>query len=432
MNPIANKQAELQYLVNMFSFDDYHLKHPVQSGAFFFDVYRWVHEAALEAHMQCGKMEPVYTAEQLMKSGRDRDEVLNVVKEILPNMGVSLEVDYARLINGLYVKRQVKALCDTTSAELSSKSAKAAELVAKLLEGINKLSSGEEELSFSNGKELGNEAVKTIVAASKEDTPAIELSTGCVDMDNATCGYQRSCVWLLGAQSHWGKSAHALMTAVHNASRGKKILIVSGEDALQLWGRRYASMVSGVTLYDIMHRKVSADGLSDLASSVSKFSDGLYVFDAVGMSGDLAAIHTDALVQRLGIDMVLVDYLKVFATSGSDEREQLNRAYDAFARVIKKRNIAGLIYSQITPPDSQSKNPSKFYLFRGSKDIANRAEVAGIGMKTEDGGRCIEMTKNKPGPLAAGSTYYFRSNRKLGMFEAEKDHAAIECGEMKL
>ena len=434
MKPIANKEAELQYLANMFVFDDYHLKHPVQSGAFFYDVHRWIHEAAIDAHRECGKMDAVYTAERLMGQGRDRDEVLNVVKQVLPIMGVSLETDYAKLLNTLYVKRRAKQIVDVASAELAAPSSKTGDVLAKVLEGVNALSSGQNELSFRSGKEIGQDAVKSILEESKSKKPPVEMSTGCNALDNATCGYQRGCVWLLGAQSHWGKSAHALMTAAHNASKGKKMLIVSGEDALSLWGRRYASMTSGVTLYDIMHRRVDALGLSDLAACVNKFEDNLYVFDAIGMSGDLAALHVDALVQRLNIDMVFVDYMKVFADpmKGKDERERLNLCYDAFTKVIKKRNIAGVIYSQITPPDPGTKNPSKFYLFRGSKDIANRSEVACIGLKDDEGARVVELTKNKPGPLAAGDTYYFKSNKKLQMFEAEKDLTDLEFGEMSL
>jgi replicative DNA helicase len=230
-------------------------------------------------------------------------------------------------------------------------------------------------------------------------------------IDEVTGGLRPGDVWLVGADTSWGKSSFAVMLADENLKRGKRVLIVSAEDSEATYGDRLMRRRSGVPAERMRHRRLTANDQEAMASVLAK-GEALPVFiDARGKPVEWLAPRCKRAIAEHAIDVVVFDYVGAFVgkLKQQDRRNMVQyiaRVLTDIAKTAVPGGIAGVILSQLTHSDEETV-PGK-YAIRDSKDLTQMSEVTLIGFLAprdvpekgiRKGDRCVKLAKVKEGPV---------------------------------
>lgn len=249
--------------------------------------------------------------------------------------------------------------------------------------------------------------------AFKRDRPEVCL-TGHYRVDKITGGFRPGFVWVLGADTSWGKSSWLVSVADVNLLRKKRVLIVSSEDTEEIYGDRLMAR----------RAKVSAERLRDsaletaemrLVTEVVNAAEPLPVFvDARRWPIEKLEAHIVTIIREQKIDLVCWDYLQEFPSNRKhqDERVKFREVAARMRHVTKSNKVAGLILSQLTIAEP-GKLPTRHNI-RECRDVANAAEVIVIGFEpdkdikdrngsvvVEGGTKSLFIDKVKNGPRGA-------------------------------
>lgn len=208
--------------------------------------------------------------------------------------------------------------------------------------------------------------------------------TGCTAIDRLTGGIRQKFVWVLGADTSWGKSSWVVMVADLNLARGRRPLIVSGEDEEDIYADRLALRRARINAWRYSRAKLSDGEIRDVTGIVAEAERQPLYLNGIGRPAEKLAADIRSLVQSEGIDLVFCDYLQAFGCSKQLKERRLEVAYISrtFTDAIKQSGAAGVLLSQITV-DPNKKRPDK-HSIRESRDVSNAAEAVVLGYSEEE------------------------------------------------
>lgn len=230
--------------------------------------------------------------------------------------------------------------------------------------------------------------------------PRRHVLTGFPELDGNTGGILIENSWVMGASTNWGKSTSLVALYLAGRAQGFRPLIVSGEDAEELYARRVLGRLARVNPARLRDGKVEREGWPRLTQAVAEVGlDPLPFFlDCRGKSSEQVLRETRGAVAAEGIDLLLVDYLQVWRPSErNDRRHEVADIASGFTDIIKSaaHGCCGVLFSQLTVEKGEEPNKESI---RESKDVGHRAEVIVLGWTDKQGQRWFLLDKNKDGP----------------------------------
>lgn len=285
--------------------------------------------------------------------------------------------------------------------QMSSALARAVGITA---EGISQAEQSQEGSSVRRYRVRSKaEMARTAYEHASVPRPRVGSPTGNAALDDAIGGYRRGHVTVLGASTNWGKSSFAVMATDAAQEVGKRVLLVSGEDTEELYGRRFMAKAARINALKLRDGNVSGPELSRLISIANEANDEPFFLNGIGKSAEYLAAAVAAICEECDKDLVIVDYLQAFtcAKKCQDRRNEITHIARLFTDAIKGGKAAGLIFSQLKRIEGSAR-PTKNDL-KESGDIENMAEHVLIGWHTKgnDGQlhRFASVDKNKDGPV---------------------------------
>lgn len=237
----------------------------------------------------------------------------------------------------------------------------------------------------------------------KADAP--RCGSGHFLVDKLIGGYRREMITALAAQTSWGKSSWALAAVDEAHAHGQRVLLVSGEDAEVLYGKRMAARKSDISAIRLRDEKLTEDEMAKLMLAVNGAQDVPWFLDGRGRSAEFCARAIEAILAEEQYDLVIVDYLQTFSAKAQDRRNEVSKVGRLFSDAIKRGGASGLLLSQVKRTDGR--RPKKEDI-KESGDIENAAEHVLVGWveesKDEDTQRLkrtryLAVEKNKDGPV---------------------------------
>lgn len=215
--------------------------------------------------------------------------------------------------------------------------------------------------------------------------PVRSCPTGHHELDEMTGGILPGWCWVVAAVTNWGKSTFATALADGNLRAGRLPLIVSLEDAEELYADRLLLRRARRDAY----RKINADRLRlhrllpeelQLVTEVVNEAERKPMFiDARGRKGEWIAQNLEHTLDNVPVDLVILDYLGE-VRSGKRQQDRRNEVSEMAALLrgaVKSRNRSLVILSQITIDDDADKFP-RMHQVRDSRDVINAAEVVAM------------------------------------------------------
>jgi replicative DNA helicase len=250
------------------------------------------------------------------------------------------------------------------------------------------------------GEAIQQTMEKTVEAARGGSAALRTVVTGFPELDDNTGGIALESTWVIGASTNWGKSTSLVALYLAARAQGFRPLIVSGEDAEDLYARRVLGRLSRVNPARLRDGNVPREGWPRLTQAVAEI--GLdptpFFLDCRGKPSEQVLRETRGAVAAEGINLLLVDYLQVWRPNErNDRRHEVADIASGFTDIVKSsaHGCAGVLFSQLTV--EKGEEPSKESI-RESKDVGHRAEVIVLGWTDRQGQRWFLLDKNKDGP----------------------------------
>ncbi|MDR1069123.1 MAG: replicative DNA helicase [Clostridiales Family XIII bacterium] len=165
------------------------------------------------------------------------------------------------------------------------------------------------------------------------------ITTGFGRLNKITSGFQKQDLIILAARPSMGKTALALNFALNAAMReDATIMIFSLEMGEQALAQRILSILSEVPLSNI--RDGSFSNSKDDTEKINKALERLGKLNieidaATGSSINEMKNKCRRLKQKLGLDLVIVDYLQLMSLSGSERLDNRTLEIAAITRMLK-------------------------------------------------------------------------------------------------
>ncbi|MGW8182024.1 MAG: replicative DNA helicase, partial [bacterium] len=203
------------------------------------------------------------------------------------------------------------------------------------------------------------------------------IKTGFSELDRSLWGLCPSDLIILAARPSVGKSAFTLQVAANVAKRNHPVLYISPEMSEEQLGRRLLSLESGVSYQRILKSKyisrANSDALREAHDRIRTLP--LVIDDSSRQSLQDVRIKARRMHARMGLDLLVVDYLQLLAT-GDDSKEEVTMISKGLKSIAKDLEIPVWAVSQLSRGITmrESKRPELQDL-RGSGQLEQDADV---------------------------------------------------------
>lgn len=196
-------------------------------------------------------------------------------------------------------------------------------------------------------------ALETIERASQTKGNVTGLSTGFVDLDYKTSGFQPSDLILIAARPSMGKTAFVLNIAQHMAfHKDYTVAIFSLEMSKEQLVNRLFSLESRVDSQKIRTGNLEDEDWAKLIEGAGIIGNSkLIIDDTPGISVSELRSKCRKMKLEQGLDIIIIDYLQLMSgrSRGGDSRQQeISEISRALKGVARELNVPVVALSQLS------------------------------------------------------------------------------------
>jgi replicative DNA helicase len=356
--------------------------------------YRSAHRVVFEAiHALASANEPVdavTVTEWLSRHGR-LDEVggaaaLYDLTDQVPTAANAAY--YARIVRDRFLLRRLVDAGGRITSLGYEPSDDAAQTLDRAETIVYDLAHTRSSTEFTPLSQLLNESFELIEKLAKENSEVTGLATGFDDLDRLTAGLQRQNLVIIAARPSMGKSGLALGIAEYVAIDTKKpVLFFSLEMSKNEIVNRMLSSQARVDSARLRTGRLEDGHWRALGEALGRMNDApLYIDDSPSIT--LLEIRAKArrLKQRVGLELIVVDYLQLMSSSGrGDNRVQEVAEFSRGLKMLAKElDIPLIALSQLSrQPESRTDKRPMLSDLRESGSIEQDADIVGFIYRDE-------------------------------------------------
>ncbi|AIY85128.1 replicative DNA helicase [Clostridium baratii] len=253
------------------------------------------------------------------------------------------------------------------------------------------------------------------------------VSSGFIDLDSKTSGFQKGDMVLIAARPSMGKTTFALNIAENAALRGgKSVVIFSLEMSKEQLAYKLLCSEANVDMLKLRTGNLDDKDWENIARATGPLSKAkIYIDDTAGVSVMEMRSKCRRLKMEYGIDLIMIDYLQLMSgSSGSESRQQevseISRSIKALAKEMECPVIA---LSQLSrAPEQRADHRPMLSDLRESGSIEQDADLVMFlyrdeyyNKETEDKnvGECI-IAKQRNGPVGTVKLAWLGQFSKFG------------------
>ncbi len=259
------------------------------------------------------------------------------------------------------------------------------------------------------------------------------VSSGIIDLDAKTSGFQKGDMVLIAARPSMGKTTFALNIAEHAALReGKSVVIFSLEMSKEQLAYKLLCSEANVDMLKLRTGALEDKDWENIARATGPLSRAkIFIDDTAGMSVMEMKSKCRRLKIEHGIDLILIDYLQLMSGSASESRQQevseISRSIKALAKEMECPVIA---LSQLSrAPEQRADHRPMLSDLRESGSIEQDADLVMFlyrdeyyNKETEDTNvaECI-IAKQRNGPVGTVKMAWLGQFSKFGNLDITRN-----------
>ena len=277
---------------------------------------------------------------------------MEYVKELLATVPTSANIrHYARIVADKSMLRKIIKTNESIAGICYTESEKIEDILATTEHDIFNLLQNKSAGDYVPIRDVVVNALNKIEAASKTKGSVTGFSTGFIDLDYMTAGFQPSDLILVAARPSMGKTAFVLNIAQHMAFRNDvTVAIFSLEMSKEQLVNRLLSLESKVDSQSIRTGNLADDDWVSLIEGAGIIGNSHLIIDdtpAISITELRSKCRKYKLEHNLGV--IMIDYLQLMTGGKSESRQQeiseISRSLKALAREL---NVPVVALSQLS------------------------------------------------------------------------------------
>jgi replicative DNA helicase len=281
--------------------------------------------------------------------------------ELLQSVATAANVlHHAKLVREASVIRTLTRIGTDLAAKGYERTHTAGELLAEAETVLFQLAQGVTTNGFLPIKSGCLEMLDYLDRVKDKQGEVTGISTGFLDLDRLTAGWQPGDLILIAARPSMGKTSLALGSALAALKKNRTVGILSLEMPRPQLTMRLHSMIAEIDLHDLRRAKLTPLEWEQLARAITELETlPLWIDD----SGWLSLSQLRAKARRLklehGLDLLIIDYLQLMDGSPDAESRQQEVAEisRSLKRLAKELNVPVLALSQLSRAVESRKPP---------------------------------------------------------------------------
>lgn len=271
---------------------------------------------------------------------------------------------------------------------------------------------------FISVKDLVFQAMDRYEALQKRGTDITGITSGFLDMDTMTCGFQKSDLILLAARPSMGKTAFAINSMLRSSQKGNKCAIFSLEMSNTQLLNRMVAILSKTNSMKFRSGKFSNEDWIRISACAGKLH-GLPIFidDTPSQTFQQIIRKVRRLKKSDGVDVVFIDYLGfVRGDSSKNKVHEVGEISRALKGLAKELDIPVVLLCQLNRQCEQRENKRPrlsdlresgdleqdadviMFLYRHEQYLKPKPEPSSTEWKEYHGVAEIEIAKQRNGP----------------------------------
>ncbi len=316
-----------------------------------FNVIKNVHRKGLNVDV-------VTVAEQFMLDGKTNEisrpeYIYELVENVVSPSNIK---NYIRIIQDKRLLRNLVNLSEKIATKWEKEGIEdIGDYVSKAENELLKITRERNVGEFKKAKDVLKVLKEKLYISSKNKGELTGTTSGFVDLDSITHGFQKGDLIILAARPAMGKTALALNFAMNAAIKTNSVVgIFSLEMPSEQLMQRMVSSRSNVNSSKIRSLNLSEKEWTKIDVAVSELSKTeIYVDDTPGAKlADIQAKARDLKRKEDNLGLIIVDYLQLVTTSSSLKKENRQQEVSEISRGLKEMarelNVPVIALSQLS------------------------------------------------------------------------------------
>ena len=271
--------------------------------------------------------------ENKLEAAGGREYLLKLIESVASGANARY---HAEIIQKKAVMRRLINVSTTAIREAQDPTAEPDDVISKLEGSVMALA----EKQVKNSLRPASEVVQEILKAVEMRKDGFSgCPTGFTDLDRLTNGLQPSDLIILAGRPGMGKSAFALTLAANSSvNYGKHVAFFSLEMGAEQLMQRIICSLAGIELSKFRSGHLNQDEFAKLPGAASRImqSNTLYVDDNLDLGIMELLSKCRSLKRKVGLDLVIVDYLQLMKTGKEENRAVAVGAISRGLKVLAK------------------------------------------------------------------------------------------------
>lgn len=396
---------------------------------FYDERHKEIYEAILSLYEERTPVD-VLTVTERLKKQKNLKKVggASYLTDIANKVPTAAHVEhYGKIVKDQAVKRSLMKAASRLVEFSLDEGMSSADLLDKAESEVFSLSQKNVKNAFTSVRDTLAESFDRLDELHKQEGGLRGVSTGFVDLDNATAGLQKGNLIILAARPGVGKTAFALNVAQHATVTNKKnvgffALEMSKEEMVD----RLLVNEADIDAWRLKTGKLTEEDFTKLSNAMGVLAEApLYIDDTPALS--ILEMRTKARRLQIehGLDMIVVDYLQLARSRNLENRvQEVSEISQGLKNLARELKIPVLALSQLSR-GVESRNIKKPQLsdLRESGSIEQDADVVMFLWKEDDENNeniMLDIAKHRNGALTS-VPLFFKGDR-IKFFSRDTKH----------
>lgn len=354
---------------------------------FYSPLNRRVFAAMVALFEKQKQIDPILIGEELKKEG-SLESIGGITTITNLTFGLphfSNVEEYIKVVRDKSVVRTLIRTCNSITGEALAEEDDAEVILDHAEQAIFQLAEARTRQSFSRIAPVAERVLARVKEhAAGESTGITGLSTGFVELDDLTSGFQRTDLIIIAGRPSMGKTALCLTIAQNAALRSNAVVAVfSLEMSKEQLVTRMLSSEAHINAHRFRTGHLMTNEWERLAGAIGTLSEArIFIDDTPGIS----ALEIRAKTRRLAaeqkqLDLIVIDYLQLMGGSKKTEsrQQEVSQISRELKALAKEMDVPVLALSQLSRAP-EARNPPKPLMsdLRESGSIEQDADVVGF------------------------------------------------------
>lgn len=397
---------------------------------FYDERHKEIYEAILSLYEERTPVDVLTVTERLKKQKNiKRIGGASYLTDIANKVPTAAHVEhYGKIVKDQAVKRSLMRAASRLVEFSLDEGMSSADLLDKAESEVFSLSQKNVKNAFTSVRDTLAESFDRLDELHKQDGGLRGVSTGFVDLDNATAGLQKGNLIILAARPGVGKTAFALNVAQHATVHNK---LNVGFFALEMSKEEMVDRLlvneADIDAWRLKTGKLTEEDFTKLSNAMGVLAEApLFIDDTPALS--ILEMRTKARRLQIehGLDLIVVDYLQLARSRNLENRvQEVSEISQGLKNLARELKIPVLALSQLSR-GVESRNIKKPQLsdLRESGSIEQDADVVMFLWKEDDENNeniMLDIAKHRNGALTS-VPLFFKGDR-IKFYSRDVKHA---------